>query len=324
MIKAIAKISFVLTLLVLILYACKKEVTVIEPDLPKNPFDELLSGGNGAEDDDIDSSTIVGIHKYILSPRCALSGCHDGAFEPDYRTIQSSYSTLVYHPIVKNNTAQEFTYRVIPFDTAGSLFHERITNCCFVNVGDRMPQDGTTGNLLPQESIDAIAEWIMNGARDIFGNVPELANPQPTPYGMLVYLNDTNGIRLDTVRPQELYPFEVPKDSIIDIWVGAYDEETPLNELTYRKINFSTSINDFSVANEVALDFVTSPHIAPAFNNQQVPYFFHYQLNSSAYNLNDIVYFRIYFKDEHHENPTEIPSDGSQLFLKTYFSFQIK
>ena len=87
------------------------------------------------------------------------------------RTPHSSFSTLVYHRINKNNLAQEFEYRVIPYDTANSVLWERITNCCFVNENDRMPQDNI-GIAMPQEAIDQIGSWIMDGARDLSSNVP--------------------------------------------------------------------------------------------------------------------------------------------------------
>ena len=169
--------SFVLALV----FSCKKEITRIEPELSDNPFDNNNNSNNNNVGGVVDSSSIVGIHKYILTTRCALSGCHDGTFEPDYRTVQSSYSTLVYHPIVKNNATEDFSYRVVPFDTAASVLYERITNCCFVNTNDRMPQDGTTNNLLPQENIDAIAKWIMNGAKDIFDNTPSTSECSTNP-----------------------------------------------------------------------------------------------------------------------------------------------
>ena len=37
----------------------------------------------------------------------------DGSFRPDFRT-PDSYSTLVYHRIIKNNAEESFEYRVIP------------------------------------------------------------------------------------------------------------------------------------------------------------------------------------------------------------------
>ena len=47
-----------------------------------NPWDDL----NNNED----STALTGfadIHKNILEPKCANPACHDGTFEPDFRTI---------------------------------------------------------------------------------------------------------------------------------------------------------------------------------------------------------------------------------------------
>ena len=55
---------------------------------------------------------------------------------------------------------------------------ERITNCCFVNENDRMPQDNI-GISMPQESIDQIGNWIMASAIDLFGNVAVEPNTLP-------------------------------------------------------------------------------------------------------------------------------------------------
>ncbi|MBK7268515.1 MAG: hypothetical protein IPI07_03030, partial [Flavobacteriales bacterium] len=32
-----------------------------------------------------------------------MSGCHDGTFEPEFRTIASAYNSLVYHPVIAND-----------------------------------------------------------------------------------------------------------------------------------------------------------------------------------------------------------------------------
>ena len=59
-------------------------------------------------------------------PYCANSGCHDGNFEPDFRTVESSYSTLVYQPVVKNNDNQTYEYRVVPGNSAQSILYARL------------------------------------------------------------------------------------------------------------------------------------------------------------------------------------------------------
>src|SRR5688572_4080833 len=108
--------------------ACKEEViTGTVSDLPFNPYDSIDYGTGGSNPVIIDSSSFLGIHTFILSKKCAVPACHGGSFEPDYRTIESSYNTLVYHPVVKNNATNDFTYRVVPFDTGASWLHERIT-----------------------------------------------------------------------------------------------------------------------------------------------------------------------------------------------------
>ena len=76
---------------------------------------------------------------------------------------------------LNNNLDETFTYRGIPGDTANSVLHERLTNCCFVNTNDRMPQDNI-GNSLPQGDLDKVANWILDDAKDITGAIPNEPN----------------------------------------------------------------------------------------------------------------------------------------------------
>src|SRR5204862_5960812 len=121
-----------------------------------------------------DPYSITGLHKNIFSVRCNVPGCHDGTFEPDFRTIQSTYSTLVYQHVnkVTVNGVDSFYYRVLPFDTTRSFIHERLTT----PTSDYMPSNG---NRLSQTQIQQINTWIMNGARDINGNIPNAPNNIP-------------------------------------------------------------------------------------------------------------------------------------------------
>jgi hypothetical protein len=114
----------------------------------------------------VDSASIVGLFKFVFSTHCNVGGCHDGTFEPNFTTIQSSYYTLVYHPIIKNNRKNSFKYRVVPYDTSKSVLYERITNCCFVNDDDRMPQFSDIEKLSDAE-IKCVGKWIMDGAKNI-------------------------------------------------------------------------------------------------------------------------------------------------------------
>mgnify|MGYP006214357477 FL=1 len=97
-----------------------------------NPFDDVDYLNQNTISND-DKYSLSNIHHKILQPKCGTPGCHDGSFEPDFSTLMSTYSTLVYHPIVKNNAQNSFKYRVIPFNPEESVLYERITICGFVN-----------------------------------------------------------------------------------------------------------------------------------------------------------------------------------------------
>src|SRR5690606_21384986 len=94
-------------------------------NLESNPF-EVINEGMGEGDDTLNPTSFAGLHKKIFSTKCAMPLCHDGTFEPDFRTIESAYNTLVYHPVVKNNVNNDFTYRVVPHDPDNSWLMERL------------------------------------------------------------------------------------------------------------------------------------------------------------------------------------------------------
>ena len=78
-------------------------VNCTEDPLPINPYDGVNYGDTTIVIDTLSSASFVNLHKELFSPSCNVLGCHDGSFEPDFRTVQSSYNTLVYHTILKNN-----------------------------------------------------------------------------------------------------------------------------------------------------------------------------------------------------------------------------
>src|SRR5688572_16419754 len=98
-----------------------------EKDFPANPYDNVNDHLDTSQVAVIDPNSFAGIHKNILKPTCANSGCHDGTFEPDYRTLESAYNTLVFHPIVKNDTNNAYQFRVLPGDINMSMIYVRLT-----------------------------------------------------------------------------------------------------------------------------------------------------------------------------------------------------
>lgn len=297
------------------LQACKKDQT-----LPPNPYDTIDRGDTTADGIPIDSLTITYVHHKVLASKCALPGCHDGNFEPDFRTVQSSYSTLVYAPVLKNNTAGSFAFRVIPRDTTFSVLYERITNCCFVNTNDRMPQDNI-GVPLPDSSIRLIADWILYGAKDMFGNSPAYPNSEPTiqyyvafdtlslipPFALPSVYYSSN--RLDSIYYN---PFIVPAGkSVFYALIKIADDSTAEGQLQFNKLKISTNADNFSSAQQY-----TGVYLNEGGQSGWVV-----TIPTASLPANDTLFMRYYVNDGDHTGNTEFPRNELPFAYKSYWSF---
>jgi hypothetical protein len=308
--KIILSISLLLVAIVLILESCKKEVIV-----PENPYDKIDYGNNVVPIDTLNPNTIAGLHRNLFLTRCAVPGCHDGNFEPDFRTVQSSYSTLVYAPIKKNNASNTFTFRVIPGDTAFSVLYERITNCCFVNTDDRMPQDNI-GTALPAADINNVASWILNGAKDIYGNTPNRPDQEPVlsyytavTTDLSVELSNQNN-RVDSIPYNA---FIVPA-STTSFYLAPLveDDITSLGQMQYNKLYLSTTMDDFSNATQLTAAFINIPNQDPI-----------WLITIPTANLTHGTqyYMRYNVNDGTHPENTQFPKNNSLDYYKSYWSF---
>lgn len=311
----------------LLMPSCKKEVTRIEPTtVPSNPYDNVDYGNNPSEIP-VDSSSYLGLHKFIFSKKCAVPACHDGAFEPDFRTIEGSYNNLVYHTVLKNDAFNTFTYRVVPGDTALSWLHERVTTDD--PVLGKMP----LYDVMSDHEILQIEKWILNGAKDIFGVTPNVPDMQPSTGGVLAYLNDTSGMRLDTARDNVIAPMKLPSSSTVQFWFLLYDTDASGNFVpgfgfTQNEIRISDNPFDFSGTtpdNLTVLSPVAPAYLPIAFGGTTLaPYYHNYTINTANYVPGRTYYMRVYVKDASHAFATEIPEDGSQVYLMTYFAFIVQ
>ena len=103
---------------------CKREI----PNIGKNPFDNTSKDTFSTLDTvKLAPNSIFSIHKDILLKTCANSGCHDGNFEPDFRTVESSYYSLVNIPVSKINKDGGFEMRVKPWDADNSMLIYRLS-----------------------------------------------------------------------------------------------------------------------------------------------------------------------------------------------------
>jgi hypothetical protein len=169
---------YLLCLCLVLLAACKKSNT------PANPFDDPKNKPPLSNNNDtlLPLDNFAGLHQRIFKPTCSNSGCHDGTFEPDFRTIESSYATMVNQPIIKNNQAGAFQLRVVPGNANASVLHERVVRD-IDGISGIMPLSVDPNSDWPAkktEYIAAIVAWINAGARDMFGNAPTNgpANPR--------------------------------------------------------------------------------------------------------------------------------------------------
>ena len=332
------KIIFTFSVLSLLLYSCKDNNTPEPADLPFNPFDTLTYPLPEIETIPVDSNGFLGLHHYIFSESCNRPGCHDGTFEPDFRTVESSYNSLVFHPIVKNysiaNDGREpLPYRVTPFEPEQSMLFKRITEHFLPNF-ERMP---SSGNPLSQDQIGLILNWINDGAKDIFGNTPTLSSTQPACYGVVAYLPDNNNFRIDTARIDNVVfnPFITSADENMEMWLLFLDMDADQNyvlgnALTYNKIQFSTEPFTFSNPVELDLQVEIIPNLINSvfstYNQEQLPYYQKVTFKPSdlGFESGDVVYLRTFVKDADHDDPTEIPNENSPAYLIQYFSFYVQ
>ncbi len=155
------KLSFLFIAFPLFFLACEKDPT-------PNPFDEVPNP-NGEEEMpiELEATSLPGLHQNIFKPTCANSGCHDGTFEPDFRTLESTYNTLVNHPVIKNDPANSFEFRVVPGNVDASQLIARVTYDIDDNSGI-MPlalEPDSDYNAKREEYIQNMKDWISAGAQ---------------------------------------------------------------------------------------------------------------------------------------------------------------
>ncbi|MGK0390498.1 MAG: hypothetical protein ACI94Y_003251 [Maribacter sp.] len=324
------------TVLIAVIFSCKESVntTDLEPEGGIfNPFDTISYDTGTIVDIPIDSATFLGLHTHIFSKRCNQPACHDGTFEPDFRTVQSAYNTLVFHSIIKNYPSVPLDYRVQPGEPENSMIYHRLTIDNPPNF-ESMPSSGIA---LPQSEIDLIHNWIAEGAKDIYGNEPMQTSLLPTCYGMVVYEYIGNdSIRVDTIRQgSNITPFLVQGNFDLEFWFVYGDQNIdgellPGYVLGYNKFKVSDNPYDFTdaITLDMEVELLEPLWINSAYSEEigtDIPHFQHVVFNPSDYGFSsgDRLYVRTYVQDDDHDIPTEIPQPNSPPYMHTYFSFDI-
>lgn len=282
-------------LLILAVMACNKTID----NNPPNPF--VGDGGGGEVTIPLDSVTIEGLHQNIFVSKCANPTCHDGSFEPDFRTVQSTYSSLVYHPVVKNDDQESFDFRVVPGDTAASWLVKRLVAD---EVLGRMP---LYAEPLTTNEIEAVKVWVMEGAKDIFGNPAQFPNLPPAVSGFVAF--DQNQVRIDTARIDGgNSPFRVVPGTSVTLAIFVEDDSTTTQNLQNQYVEFSYDQQNFF--NPKTMSFFASEIVSGSFN-------------ASDFLSDTTVYFRYYVEDADGAS-TLVPNAESPFYFNNYFSFRIQ
>jgi hypothetical protein len=299
-------------LLVILSHSCEPRVTSGE-----NPFDKDIVNQDtvGFVFEDIDPNSIAGLYQNIFNPTCANVGCHDGTFEPDFRTIESSYHSLVYQIPVKNDGS--LTYRVDPGNPGQSAIIKRMLG----TIEPIMPievEPDSDWDIKGDEYIENVRTWIQNGALDLAGNKAQADFINPSLFGAIAMyqgevLNRQNGhgniIIPNSVNQVEFY--------------FAFDSINNPLDFSVNELAFGYEDGDtFEESTTVDLTILNTPLQQYGLNGTLVDFTHKVDLNLNTSMLTeDSYYMRLKVKDGN--NPTtEIPANNGLYFIKEYMSFR--
>lgn len=282
-----------------------------------NPFDEAGSTQDTVrfELTDPDPATIAGLFVNIFHPTCANSACHDGTFEPDFRTIESSYNTLVYRSPIKNDG--NYTYRVHPAHPEKSVIMARLHG----SISPPMPFQVDPDSDWPEnqdQHIENIKSWIEAGAPDIMGNIPGEITPHARMTGVIAYQSGEKLKRTDNFGSLILNN----EFDTVEIYIGLRHDEMEVVDLDYNKIAFSNGYNEFEELEKVDLKVADFPLMERGFYGEYVSY--HHSVKiipADFWTGGEQLFFRVYVQDD--QNPiTEIPANEGLHYFKEYMSFK--
>nr|MBS0037348.1 hypothetical protein [Saprospiraceae bacterium] len=283
-----------------------------------NPFEDVVSTQDTVrfELSDPEPNSIAGIFVNIFHPTCGNVGCHDGTFEPDFRTLESSYNSLVYQIPIKNDG--NYTYRVHPGNVEKSIIMARLHGTVDPPMPIQIEPDSDWAEKR-LEYIENIRHWIASGARDVMGNTPpEVPHSKPQLTGVFA----TQGGEM-LKRKGNNGALMAKNDTIpIELHLAFKHDDISVLDFEYQTISFSGVFNEFDDAEEIELNVMGSAVFERGMFGELVPYY-----HSITVDLEEIaggnpqLFFRTYVKDIN--NPiTEIPTDEGIYAIKEYMSIE--
>lgn len=314
--KNLAIFSFIVCLSI----SCTKESVTTSPnayDKSKKPPDDTTGQFT------VDSSSFQFLYYNVFSITCANSGCHDGNFQPDFRTMYSSYNTLVRHSVIQNDAQNSFKFRVEPYNVEKSVLHERLT-AFMPNSSGIMPLSIDSGSSWLTDSSTfkkLIFDWIKRGAPDAYGNLPGPTNFSPQVTGMAVFPSG------NTTNPYQRLqgstsPVSIPPFSPVDVWFAFEDDKTPSADFKLTKVRSSYQLFDFTPSTEYSLA-KQSPISGLDFENNNVSFTHKATMNFPDDTIGVFIHLRTYLRDGEQADTTEIPSAGTNDIMRSFFTLKV-
>jgi hypothetical protein len=289
-----------------------------------NPFDNVNGIHTvGLNPTELPEGSFGWLHQKVFKPTCANSGCHDGTFEPDFRTIESSYSTLVNQPIIKNNPAGTFTKRVIPGSANQSVLVERLIND-IDGISGIMPLSVDSSSDWPVKKdfyINHIKNWINSGALNAYGQAPQAVNMPPVCIGAQARIAGSSVFFQREIGNAEI---KIPAGTAqFELLFALADDNSAYNQLITDSVRLSLLVNSFGAPIGFNLSPLNQTIQAIGMGGTNVTYT-HKAIITTTELSAGIYYFRIKVKDSPTTNFAEIPNSTFADHIKNYFSLKIE
>jgi hypothetical protein len=294
--------------IIMTLNSCVEDA-LIEP----NPFEENINNQDTVQFmfDDIDPNSIAGLYQNIFGKTCANVGCHDGTFEPDFRTIESSYHSMVYRTPIKNDGS--LTFRVDPGNPNQSAIVQRLAG----TITPKMPieiEPDSDWLEKSDEYIQNVRTWIEDGALDLSGNAPQPNYINPNIIGAMATADGVILTREDT------YGTILIPDSVsnIQLYIG-FD---PINDPTNFSVNelmFGKDHELFTADTSIVMEIMDDPIFEFGLYGEMIDYT---HKIDALFSTSGHYFMRIRVQEE--SNPIiEIPTDDGLYYIKEYMSFTL-
>lgn len=309
------RISIIVYSLIVLTSSCSDEVK-----LNKNPFDEnsTNTGNTELDTNTYDANEIFSIHRDIFQPTCANSGCHDGNFEPDFRSVESSYYSLVNSPVTKEDANGGFDLRVKPNDADNSMLIRRLLvdlngNSGIMPLGLEADSDYPANK---EDYINRIKTWINTGAKDMYGNAVGSGNFPPVCDGVRV---EQNGVKTPRIGIYE--PVTVDPSKGVKLLFALSDKESSSN-LKVLSYQMSTAPDSFEFASPEAVNQMATPIQDKGLFGNTVNYGWDANIQLDTAKPLDVYWFRIKVTDG--TDTLYLPSISSMFSLKKYFAIRVQ